>query len=127
MTSRSIAISYVPGKAVGYSESGAFDAAARIVELTSGEDYESYLRKHILLPLGMKDTGFTPTKEQEDRLVAIHNRHEDGTMYEDPSVPGCISEDFPYSCFRGGSGLFSTAHDYMCFAEMLQNGGENIL
>jgi len=95
------------------------DWIGRIVEASSGQRLDAYLREHVCGPLGMHDTGFTPTAEQRARLATVHQRQADGslttTSFEFPAEP----EFHP-----GGGALYSTALDYLIFLQMLLNGGE---
>ncbi|MBQ9482253.1 MAG: serine hydrolase [Clostridia bacterium] len=54
--------------------------AARIVEKVSGLNYAEYVRKNITEPIGMKDTTFTPSEDQWNRLVKLHELYADGNM-----------------------------------------------
>ena len=93
------------------------DWVGLLVEAASGQALDAYLRQHVFDPLGMADTGFTPTPEQWARLAALHQRQADGSLqpqpFETPSTPE----------FRGGGGLYSTASDYMAFLQALLHGG----
>lgn len=113
---------FEPGSAQQYS-TGAFDVAARIIELTSGMEFSEYLRVNIFDKLGMTDTTFEPTAEQFARMVAIHN-FADGKVFDVQPVPGCVFGDFPATYHAAGAALASTANDYMKFAQMLLSGGK---
>lgn len=112
-------LAFDPYQDVRYSESAAFDIAARIVELVSGESYGQYLENHIFSPLGMKDTTFSPSDEQWARIAVMHARNADGISEDFPMVPGCVYESVPTSVTCAGAGLVSTVEDYSRFAEML--------
>lgn len=116
-------LAYEPFSTQGYSESGAFDIAARIVELTSGEAFDTYLQKYLFDPLDMHDTTYTPSAEQWSRMVTMHGRTTAGQSINIPTTPGCVYEDFPASSFHAGGGLASTMEDYLRFADMLLLGG----
>lgn len=116
-------LSYDPGTAQEYS-TGAYDVAARIIELSSGMKYEDYLKVNIFDKLGMKDTTFAPTDEQWSRMVGIFGRTESGKGFNEKTVPGCVFGGYPVSYPLAGGGLASTAEDYMKFAQMLLNGGK---
>ena len=47
-----------------------------ILEVAAGEPYEPLLKRLICEPLGLVDTTYTLSAEQESRLV--HGYHEDG-------------------------------------------------
>lgn len=115
---------FEPGTAQSYCTSG-YDIAARIIEIKSGMDYESFLKKYIFDKLGMTDTTFAPSDEQFERMTAIHGRNEDsGKAIDIPVAPGYVFGNFPVSYCAAGAGLISTAGDYMKFCEMLINNGK---
>lgn len=122
-------LAFEPTEGQMYSPVWAFDVIARMIELTSGVDYASFLKKNIFEPVGMPDTTFAPTDEQWSRMISMHNRVErvekDGKFVcgEVPRPAGCVFEDFPVTWFSGGAGLASTLPDYVRFAEMLRRRG----
>lgn len=120
--SETILLDFDPDTSCFYSGVGAFDVLSRLVEITSGKDYNTYLREEIFEPLGMKDATFLPTEEQRSRFVTMHYRTDDGKNADDRRQMH-IFEDIPATCFSGGAGLCSTLPDYMRFARMLLNGG----
>jgi CubicO group peptidase (beta-lactamase class C family) len=67
----------------------------------------------------MKDTGFAVPADKQDRLVTLYDKRETGL--ERIGTPGWLDTT---TLFSGGGGLYSTAEDYMQFAQMLANGGE---
>ncbi len=111
------------GTAQCYSPHVAFDIGARIVEKVSGKDYATYVKENIFDPIGMKDTTFTPTAEQWDRLVKLHELDNDGNMKATVSDRKHIYGDNPLTYYCGGAGLMSTAEDYSLFSETLLFGG----
>ena len=104
-----------------YSATAAFDVLARIVEIVSGVSIEDFLQKELFNPLEMNDTTFSPTEEQRERLVDMHNLFDGESVAVD--MKGCIFENYPSTYHCGGAGLVSTINDYSKFAEMLLNGG----
>jgi CubicO group peptidase (beta-lactamase class C family) len=114
-------LDFSPGEAWGYSV--ATDVVGHLVELISGRLFDDYLREEIFEPLGMVDTGFTVPEEKRGRFAACYGRNskKELVLLDDPA-------DSPYgrpkTFFGGGSGLVSTAADYLRFAEMLRRGGE---
>lgn len=118
-----IGIDYEPTTKQLYSGTGAFDLIAKIVEMVSGIDYLSFLKKEIFEPCGMVDTTFTPSAEQMERLIKMHIRNDDKN-FEFEMREGCIFELFPSTHYLGGAGLASTVSDYMKFAKMLLNRGK---
>jgi methyl acetate hydrolase len=97
------------------------DIAGRMVEIASGLDLEAYMQRHILEPLGMRDTSFIQRPEWDNRLASVHARQEDGSLLPIASPPVATTER---EFLPGGGGLFSTAPDYLRFLRALMNGGE---
>lgn len=109
-----------------YSPVWAFDVLARLVELTSGLDYATFLKQNIFAPCGMTEITFTPTDDQWARMVEMHARIEENGVLRNGSIdkePGCVFEGIPTTWFSGGAGLTSTLPDYLRFATMLLRGG----
>jgi CubicO group peptidase (beta-lactamase class C family) len=109
---------YQPGEGWVYSVS--VDIQGYLVEKLSGMPFADFLRQRIFLPLGMKDTGFYVPAEKLDRVATIYqgDAAAAAAMPKDPGIgqpPGMPS---------GGGGLYSTADDYLRFAQMVLNGGE---
>ncbi len=112
---------FEPGSQQQYS-TGAFDVAARVIEITSGMEFSEYIKVNIFDKLGMTDTTFEPTEEQFSRMVGIHN-FANGKAFNEKTVPGCVFGGFPATYHAAGAALASTAADYVKFAQMLLNGG----
>jgi CubicO group peptidase (beta-lactamase class C family) len=58
-----------PGAAYRYSNAG-FSLLAAIVEVTGGERYEDYVRRHLFAPAGMHTAFFRPELRPDDTLSA---------------------------------------------------------
>jgi len=95
------------------------DLLGRLVEKVSGQTLEDYFRQHIFEPLGITDTFFNVPAEKQARVVALHQRQDDGSFVEPPQQPFQ-----PARFFSGGGGLYSTAGDYLKFMRMLLGGGK---
>lgn len=104
---------FQPGQ--GWEYAYGFEVLGRIVELVAKQPLDVFLRERIFAPLGMKDTGFFLTKEQESRLCPLFTTT-GGVLHAEPT-------HFPASYCCGSAGLYSTLHDYLQFAAMLANGG----
>ena len=94
------------------------DFVGKAVEAASGQDLESYVRAHVIGPLGMADTGFKLGPGQRARLVSMHARTPEGAVpieFEVPQVP---------EFHMGGGGMYGTAPDYLRFARAILRGGE---
>ncbi|MBL4770733.1 MAG: beta-lactamase family protein, partial [Planctomycetes bacterium] len=86
------------------------DVLARIIEVTSEEEFSAYLSKHIFEPLGMHDTFFTVPKDKLHRFAEMYKPV--GEELE-PS-PMRASRHFlrKTGLHSGGGGLCSTIDDY---------------
>ena len=102
------------------------DLLGCLIEIISGESLETYFRKHIFEPLGMKDSYFNVPATTTARLATVYTEDKDQNIIEwsptfrniDPTYPL-----IPKSYFSGGAGLSSTAFDYAIFLQMLLNRG----
>ena len=111
---------YEPGSKWAYNQSG-INAAGRIVEVISGMTFNEFLQKRLFDPLGMKDTTFYPTEEQQKRLATAYaKKKETGELEAVPPRSDFGSKDRPP---QGNGGLFSTPRDYARFCQMLLKGG----
>ncbi|MEP4146167.1 MAG: serine hydrolase domain-containing protein [Halioglobus sp.] len=93
------------------------DTLAAVIEIVSGKRMDDYLQDNIFAPLGMTQTNYLPPLEERSTLATVYTQNSEGDLI--PIVPESDT-DYP----EGGSGLVSTAGDYMRFALMLYNGGE---
>jgi CubicO group peptidase (beta-lactamase class C family) len=115
-------LSFEPGTLRRYSGRAAFDVLGRIVEITSGVDFATFVQEEIVAPCGMVDTTFAPNADQWSRMVGMHY-YRDGRGILVETTPGCVVDSIPVTHPLGGSGLISTLDDYIRFAQMLQNQG----
>ncbi len=109
-------IAWEPGARFHYSALMGFDTLGRVVEVVSGQPFDRFLETRVLQPLGMKDTTFRLSPQQQERLVGIYDA-KDGMF---TPWPGALAS---YSYSSGAGGLFGTAGDYLRFAEMLAGHG----
>ena len=111
---------YEPGSRWQYTQSG-INAAARIVEVVSGQTFDAFLQQRLFDPLGMTSTTFYLTPELRARLATAYAKSKDGqTLDPVPPRPDFGPRDRPP---LGNGGLYSTALDYARFCQMLLNGG----
>ena len=118
-----IGLDFEPGTKQQYSPFAAFDVSAKIIEKVSGTDYHDFLMQEIFEPCGMSNTTFTPTREQWNAVIAMHNKI-DGKNCDEKMNDDCVFSDFPQTHYLGGAGLVSTLADYSKFAQMLLNKGK---
>ena len=113
-----VPLDFQPGTQWAYSALDGPDTLGYIVELVSGMPYAAFLRRRIFEPLGMKDTVFYPSEALWPRVVTLYRRTAQG-LDRSQNQDGLSSKTFQ----SGAAGLFSTAEDYLQFAQMLLNGG----
>lgn len=107
-----------PGSKWNYSFTP--DIVGRLVEVISGKDLSTYLQEKIFDPLGMKETGYNLTEEQQKRVMVVYHFNADSTIGRMAAQPGMSGN----TIYSGVNALFSTAKDYLSFAAMLLNRGE---
>jgi CubicO group peptidase (beta-lactamase class C family) len=107
-----------PGQQWYYS--AAPDILARLIEVFSGMTAAEFLQKRLFDPLGMPDTGYNLTEEQNSRMATLHSYNEEGKLIKAPRQTPTSDN----KVFAGANALFSTAQDYARFAQMMLNGGE---
>lgn len=123
---------FEPGERWQYSF--ATDVLGRLVEVVSGQSFDSFVEARIFAPLGMDSSDFiigqSFAAHREDGLAIVYRFDENGAMLPaartDVSIAGADTSGgeeilrWP----SGGAGLISTPHDYMRFLLMMANGGE---
>ena len=93
-----------------------------LVARAAGRPLGDVLGDRIFLPLGMVDTGFSVTPEQQRRLTSSYEADADTgarRLYDGPDGQWSTPPAFP----SGGGGLVSTLDDFRAFAAMLLAGG----
>lgn len=116
---------FEPGTKETYSPSVGFDLLGYIVERITGMDLESYMRKTIFVPLGMKDTTFNLNEEQKDRLIAVYLKKKDKLVDvtdKKQDLAGFLKMGTPHYA-AGCGGLYGTLEDYDRFGQMLYQEG----
>lgn len=110
-------LQFSPGSAYEYCNSS-FWVLAEIITRVSGRDYKDYVQERICAPLGMDDTGFVLSEEQQRRLVPVDL---------DPKEGGFTFEYF-LSLGLPAGGICSTAADVSRFGRAMLaavKGGKN--
>jgi CubicO group peptidase (beta-lactamase class C family) len=113
---------YQPGTRWLYGPS--VDLQARLVERLSGMPFDRYLGERIFAPLGMTHTRYVLRPGDRERLAAVYDRHEDGTLTREPDARALDFNLHDWPLKPGSFGLISSLDDYMRFARMLLGGGE---
>ncbi|HQZ39123.1 MAG TPA: serine hydrolase domain-containing protein [Vicinamibacterales bacterium] len=113
-------LQFRPGTKYSYSNPGVI-FLGRIIELFSGDDYEVYIAKNILMPLGMTRTFF----DRAPRHLLDHRSHsytadDDGTVHEQPF-------DFDSGITVSNGGLNAPLGDMATYLSFLIDGNDTIL
>lgn len=107
------------------------DVLGRVVEVASGMPLDQFFQQEIFEPLGMEDTGFNLSADNQNRVVALYRNAGPNnlTRVSQLSVEGSDtlnneSRQMPQiEYFSGGSGLMGNAIDYQRFLQAILNGG----
>jgi CubicO group peptidase (beta-lactamase class C family) len=102
-------LNFEPGTRWQYSSSG-YVLLASIIKIVSGESYHSYLRKNLLEPLGMNDTGFFDNQDIVKRRATGYTNGTEAAAYIDETG------------LFGGGGLYSTVEDLYLWEQALWTG-----
>ena len=112
-----LSLVYQPGTVFEYSTS--FEMLGAVIEKSTNQSLDSYLRKSIWAPLGMKDTGFhVPANSKARQAHPFKLNPLDGK----PQKIETLENDSTFEC--GGGCSLGTVPDYLRFGQMLVNGGE---
>jgi CubicO group peptidase (beta-lactamase class C family) len=101
-----------------------FDVLAVLVARVAGEPLDAVLRTRIFEPLGMRDTSYAVPESKMDRLAACYQpnlRTGALAIYDDGQVGRPSRSNTP----AGGTGLFSTADDFLAFGRMMLRFGRH--
>ena len=113
-------LGFHPGERWQYSPG--LNVIGRVIEVASGQPYETFLQERIFNPLGMKDTTFIPSSQQQKRIVTLYKPgKEKGTIQPTTHWINAISAD---KVPNPSGGLFSTASDMARFYQMVLDGGK---
>jgi CubicO group peptidase (beta-lactamase class C family) len=110
-------LDFTPGSKWTYSSSG-IAVLGRVIEVVSGQPYETFMQKRIFEPLEMRDSSFFTDRTKMDRIPTMYNL-EGGKLVKDVMDVTRPGQKYPGPEF----GLFSTAEDLRHFGQMLLNRG----
>jgi len=115
-----IPLAHQPGTFWEYSIS--VDVLGLLLERVMGQSLDVIVAQALLEPLGMKDTRWWVTPEQEKKLAQ--------TLDDDPLKVGMLKSYRQHynpagkSYFKGGAGLIGSTADYLRYLQMMINKGE---
>ena len=117
-------LEFEPGTHWLYSNPG-IATLGRIIEVVSGQSYESFIQSRLLEPLQMKDTFFYPPSDKIDRIALVYMPQNGKFVRQGGDILGGDP-----AAYRKGAkypapefGLFSTAEDISHFCQMALNHG----
>lgn len=110
-----------PGKRWNYSIST--DVLGYLVEVISGQPFETFLRERVIKPLRLVDTDFYVPEAKHGRLAANYAPDGKGglALIDDPAKSRYLT---PRRVNSGGGGLVSTVADYERFCRFMLAKGE---
>ncbi len=119
-----------PGTSWEYSV--ATDVLSRLVEIVSGQRFDTFIQSRIFAPLGMVDTGFVVPEGKHALLAAYYA----GADVLNPMKPGLTRADqapwpgaylSPVPRLSGGGGLVTSLPDMLAFLRSFLPGGRTLL
>ncbi|XUU59778.1 serine hydrolase domain-containing protein [Erythrobacter sp. HA6-11] len=108
-----------PGTEWHYSAS--IDLLGRVIEVASGQSFESFLQDRIFEPCGMESTYFTVPGSETDRLTTNYGIAAGIPLPVDGGASSIFTDE--PSIPAGGGGLVSSPKDYDRFMRMLLGYG----
>ncbi len=109
-----------PGEQWVYSIS--ITVLGRIIEIASGQTFDTYLDENLFNPLAMMDTGFYIKPDQESRVAKGYALAQPGQPLEQlPEMAIPITQK--PALMEGAAGIVSTVPDYLRFLQALLNKG----
>ena len=109
-------LSAAPGEKWDYSNIG-FEVLAELIAVVSGQDFETYVREHILVPTGMTHSTMLMTDIDSTKLAWGHSRSDSGVVSQ--------ATAYPYNRRHAASStMHSDAHDMLRWARINLNRGE---
>ena len=115
-----IPLHFEPGTHFRYSL--CHDVLAAVVEVVSGMRFGDYVKKYILDPLDMKDTGYHLPAALQDRMTTMY-RYVPGFAKSEPikcENKYCLTDNYD----SGGAGLYTSPADQIKLLTALACGGK---
>ncbi|MBC8754868.1 serine hydrolase [Kordia sp. YSTF-M3] len=106
-----------PGEKYSYSNTG-YSILGRIIELTSGQSYETFLNEHLFIPAGMKQTGYLLPKWDTLQISRGYNRN----VLDGGSTIARYQETNDVNWhLKGNGGINSTQNDMLLWYKALKS------
>jgi CubicO group peptidase (beta-lactamase class C family) len=108
------------GSAFAYRDTNII-LVGEIVQRLTGQPLDRFLARNVFGPLGMKDTGFRPSRALLSRIAPT----EQDDIFRHMLVRGVVHDENAYVMggVAGHAGLFSTARDLSALAQLYLNQG----
>lgn len=114
-------LAFQPGAHWEYSIG--IDILGRFIEVVTGKSLDVFFREEITGPLGMDNTAFSVSAENQDIFASSYTPIPGNSLrLVDDSANSRFGEN-KVSTLSGGGGLVSTLSDYFKFVELLRLGG----
>lgn len=113
-------LDFEPGSKWSYCNAG-IDTLGRVIEVVSGQSYESFLTKRFFEPLGMSDTHVFPPETKKSRIVVVYQQ-KDGHLTPAQNHILSMPEGAKHPIPAGG--LYSTATDLAKLYQMMLQRGQ---
>ena len=111
---------FEPGTSRRYSNAG-FVVLGLIIEKASGQRYHDYVREHVFLPAGMKDTDAYPQDAIVPNRAVGYTHEEEGGRARSAAGPAHVNiYALPARSSSAGGG-YSTAMDLVAFDEAMRH------
>jgi len=110
-------LDFVPGTKWSYSSSG-IAVLGRVIEVVSGQPFETFMQQRLFDPLEMTDSSFFTNRSKIDRIPTMY-KLENGHLVKD--VMNVTRPNQKYSA--PDFGLFSTAEDLRHLGQMMLDRG----
>ncbi|NLI52729.1 MAG: beta-lactamase family protein [Clostridiales bacterium] len=109
----SVPLDFQPGTGTAYSPLMSFEIMGRIIERISGMDLNSYMKKHIFSPLGIKDIGFVFDEEQLSRITRLYEYISGGLVdVSDSALDWMGVNPLVNRYFSGAGGMLASLDAY---------------
>jgi CubicO group peptidase (beta-lactamase class C family) len=105
-----------PGEKYSYSNTG-YSILGRIIEIASGQSYETFLNEHLFTPAGMKQTGYLLPKWDTKQLSRGYNRN---IIETEPTITLYQEAGDVNWHLKGNGGINSTQNDMLLWYKALK-------
>ena len=111
-------LDFLPGTQWAYSSPG-IAVLGRVIEVVSGQPFESFVGRRLFEPLDMQDTSFFSDRSKISRIPTMYNL-ENGRLVKDVMDVTRPNQKYPAPEF----GVFSTAEDLRHLCQMMLDRGK---